>query len=86
MHFEDVCDPQTRADMNVNLDKDWHDTFAAQKHNDHSYTPEYLVRDGSSTEGISDVAFLIQYLTNVRRVLSRVQHHMHRRTKSGHVH
>eukprot|EP00973_Karenia_brevis_P040238 5557715-Karenia_brevis.AAC.1 len=64
--------------MNVSLEQDWHDRFAAEKHNDISHTPEYLARDGSSTEGISDVEFLAQYRTDVQRVFSRVQHHMHR--------
>eukprot|EP00973_Karenia_brevis_P034896 4815953-Karenia_brevis.AAC.1 len=71
--------------MNVSLEEDWHDRFAAQKHNDLSFTPEYLVRNGSSIEGISDVEFLAQYCTDVQRVFSRVQHHMHRRAKSGYV-
>eukprot|EP00973_Karenia_brevis_P095203 12426233-Karenia_brevis.AAC.1 len=57
---EDVCDPQTKADMNVSLGQDWHDRFAAEKHNDLSHTPDYLVRDGSFAEGISDVEFLAQ--------------------------
>eukprot|EP00973_Karenia_brevis_P084287 11697668-Karenia_brevis.AAC.1 len=70
--------------MNASLEQDWHDRFAAEKHNDLSFTPEYLVRDGSVAGEMSDVDFLAQYRTDVQRVFSRVQHHMHRRTKSGH--
>eukprot|EP00973_Karenia_brevis_P049230 6828181-Karenia_brevis.AAC.1 len=69
--------------MNVSLEQDWHDRFAADKHNDLSHTPEYLVRDRSLAEGTGDAEFLIQYRKDVKRVCSRVQHHMHRRTKSG---
>eukprot|EP00973_Karenia_brevis_P002945 401951-Karenia_brevis.AAC.1 len=69
--------------MNVSPEQDWHDRFAAEKHNDLSYSPEYLVRDGSVTEGISDVEFLAQYRKDVQSFCFRVQDHMHRRTKSG---
>eukprot|EP00973_Karenia_brevis_P071162 9887290-Karenia_brevis.AAC.1 len=69
--------------MNVSLEQDWHDRFAAEKHKDLSYTPEYLVRDASFAEGISDAEFLVQYRKDVQRVFSRVRHHMHRRTESG---
>eukprot|EP00973_Karenia_brevis_P057840 8051911-Karenia_brevis.AAC.1 len=42
MHSEDVCYPQTKAHMNVSLEQDLRNSFAAEKHNDLSYTPEYL--------------------------------------------
>eukprot|EP00973_Karenia_brevis_P085878 11912139-Karenia_brevis.AAC.1 len=42
LHAEDVCDPQTKADMGVDLETDRHDRFAAAKHNNLSVTPEYL--------------------------------------------
>eukprot|EP00973_Karenia_brevis_P029514 4072023-Karenia_brevis.AAC.1 len=67
MHFENVCAPQTKSDMNVSLEQDWHDRFAEQRHNDLAYTLEYLVRDGFFAEGISDVEFLAQYRTDVQR-------------------
>eukprot|EP00973_Karenia_brevis_P015550 2127514-Karenia_brevis.AAC.1 len=66
LHFEDLCDPQAKADMGANLEKDWHDRFAAEEHNDLPCTPEYLVRDASTTEGGSDVEILAEYLADIQ--------------------
>eukprot|EP00973_Karenia_brevis_P046009 6372922-Karenia_brevis.AAC.1 len=71
--------------MDVNLEEDWHNRFAAEKNNDLYVTPNYLVRDVSTTGAASDAECLAEYLADVQKVFSRVQHHMHLRTKSGHV-
>ena len=80
------------------VEAEWRSRFSAREHHDLSVTPSYLVEDaaadmqerhllqaGGDEEALREDAarFLKCYLRDAQSVFSRVQHHVHLKTKRG---
>jgi len=101
LHAEDVLDERVKESMAPNLEEQWHTRFGGTEHHDMSATPLYLVQDAvqplsgtiSGNRTAENFAaleadgadFRKKYLADVQRIFSRLQHHMHKKTKRGYV-
>ena len=101
LHAEDLFDETVREELLPTLEQEWHERFSKSAHDDLSQTPEYLVEDAAAHESpnvcdakdenimntlVADAArFKKMYFADVQKIFTRVQHHMHKRTKKGYI-
>ena len=99
LHCEDVLQEEVREKYEATLEDEWHKRFADAKHHDMCTTPHFLsqerhtdqkptVADGKDLRGdvaTDGKAYKDRYFTYVQGIFSRLQHHMHKKTKHGYV-
>ena len=93
LHTEDILDTTVKQEMEPKLEEDWHNRFAGREHDDMSVTPLFVVDDSQNTnrchvgEHLDPASlgahFKKKYSATAQRMFSRVQHHMHKKTKKG---
>jgi hypothetical protein len=99
LHAEDVLDEASHSAFRPKVENEWLNRFASNEHDSLSVTPAYLheeacltdpktisnaVDDATTEEVLKDGRrFLKSYLQDVQFVFSRVQHHVHKKTKRG---
>ena len=101
MHREEVLDQDIYKAFLPRIETEWRERFAAREHDLMSVTPQYLVAEAQGRElpTIADVgqsctlaeveaegrAFTTVYRQDAQFVFSRVQHHVHKKTKKGYM-
>ena len=96
LHKEDPFVEEQHQAFKPEVDEQWRQRFADRGHESMCYTPEYMTDDGSQTlwskmpstmpEAQADAAdFRKAYFGDAQFIFSRVQHHIHQRTKKGYV-
>lgn len=94
MHKEDPPVPSQHADFEGRVEQEWQQRFAGSEHDSMCSTPAYMTDDERPTmwaaagpslpDALADAAvFKKAYLEDVQFIFSRVQHHVHKKTKKG---
>jgi hypothetical protein len=97
-----VLDNTTHAEYQKDLEAHWHARFSDKQHEDLVQNPSYLGENAEMQTNVNvttaanaqelqelqeeGVYFKKRYLRDVQGIFSRVQHHMHKRTKKGRPH
>ena len=94
MHKEDPPEPMQHEAFTERVEQEWQQRFAGQEHDGMCSTPAYMADDEqatmwaasgpSSQEALADGArFRRAYMEDAQFMFSRVQHHVHKKTKKG---
>jgi hypothetical protein len=101
LHCEDVTDAEVYQSFLPRVEQEWENRFASAEHDSLSVLPPYIVDEakvntkshiGAATDlnalqhyEEEGAKFKAEYFRDVQFVFSRVQHHIHKRTKKGYV-
>ena len=85
-HVERPLDTSLHGESEEKVEQDFYDRFRGLEHTPLCQTPPYLQADNANSqdeECLEGLHFKKQYLHDAQFVFSRVQHHVHRKTKDG---
>ena len=101
LHHEDILDEEEYAAFRPKVEQEWRNRFASVDHDFMSVLPSYLVEDAEKADPLQfTTAKTVEqrekldqdakiwkrdYLKDVQYIFSRVQHHVHRKTKTGYA-
>ena len=97
LHKEDVLEENTKQELAGDLENQWNRRFSTKENDDMSLNPSFLSDDTNRLDTFhvasmnvdqSDLQrdaefFKREYMKDAQSIFSRVQHHMHKRTKTG---